>query len=101
MRSRYDLMTAGVSTSTSGKYYPEIFSYYTRVFTFNDKPKNVLISQVVIDRFDLACYNEYGVSEYDDIVLWVNNISSIHELVLGEYLSFPSKSDISKFFLGE
>ena len=56
-------------------------------------------TQNYIDRFDIFMYEYYNVAEYDDLILFLNNIQYKGDLVAGDKLLMPKKEDIEDFFL--
>lgn len=99
MKSRYVVMKESKVTNNKGENYPDIVSFPIKNFKFNDPLKEVMITQTYKERFYLLCYEAYGTTEYDDIILWLNGISTIHNVVPGETILLPSKRDLKKFLI--
>jgi hypothetical protein len=99
MKSRYIAMKESVVTNDKGEKYPDILTFPIKKFKFNDPLKEVIITQKYKERFYLLCYEEYGLVEYDDIILWLNGISSVHILMPGETILLPSKRDLDRFLI--
>jgi hypothetical protein len=99
MKSRYIAMKESHMTNDKGDKYPDVLSFPIKEFVFNDPLKEVTITQRYKERFYLLCYESYGSSEYDDIVLWMNGISSVHILTPGETILLPSKRDLDRFLI--
>lgn len=97
MKSRYMTIKASEVTDEDGNNYPDLFTFPIKHFKFSDPLKKVTITQRYINRFYLVCYDAYGTTDYDDIILWLNSISSTHELELGSTIYIPSKADLDKF----
>lgn len=85
-------------TDTYGNFYPDIMTFPILKFEYIDTPLKIVISSMDIERFDLFIYRYYSTSDYTDIVLWLNNYGTVHDLVPGIELSLPSTSDINKFY---
>lgn len=99
MRSRYDVITKGQFKNKNGNEYPDILSFPIKKFFINYPMKEVLVTQRMKDRFYLICYENYGSSEFDDLVLWKNGIASVHDLNIGDTVYLPDKRDIEKFLI--
>ena len=96
MQSRYDFMTEGsVKDEISGNYFPDPLSLnYLNMVT----PSNYHVESNLSDEDIMFLWERvsryYGASEWDDIVLMVNNVPHINLLHKGEDLIFPSEADI-------
>ncbi len=99
MRTRYDIIEESSQVNLDGENYPDILTFPIDRFQIVDSLKKVVITQKYKERFYLICYDYYGVSYYDDIVLWLNGISSWDVLEVGELLYLPSKKDLERFFI--
>lgn len=99
MRSRYDVIKESHMTNDRGEKYPDVLSFPIRKIKYNDPLKTVVITQRYKERFYLLCHEAYGTSQYDDLVLWLNGVSSVHILVPGETILLPSKRDLDKFLI--
>lgn len=99
MRSRYMVISSSHQTNEKGERYPDVLSFPMRRFVFRDEVESVEIDQRLKQRFYLLCFEKYGTVEFDDIVLWLNGIDSIHNVKLGTTIYLPSKRDIEKFIM--
>ena len=99
MKTRYLTMSASNETNTNGESYPDVLSFPISKFKFNDPLQKVTVTQRYKERFYLICFDAYGVSEYDDIILCLNGISSVYLLEPGDTIYIPSKSDLNKFLV--
>lgn len=99
MKSRYQLMKPSNEKNSMGNEYPDVMTFPIEKFKFVDKPREHIITEPERDRFYFVCYREYGVAYYDDIVLWLNNIDSLHNIEPGLTVLLPSKRDMDKFFI--
>lgn len=98
MKTRYDAMKRGTVKNEKGLYYPDVLTFPKDKLVRNYPTKTKEITQQMKDRFYLACNKQYGRSEYDDIVLWLNGIESVHEVSIGTEIEFPDMRDINRFF---
>lgn len=98
-KTRYEVMEPSHVTTPLGYRYPDVLSFPMRKFKMIDDPIEVEVTQMTKERFYMECYKLYGVPYYDDIVLWVNGVSTVHSLELGDKLYFPSKKDIDRFLV--
>jgi len=99
MKSRYDVMTKSKEQNSRGLFYPDVLSFNLDSFIYNFSLREITITQRYKERFYLACFLAYNVCEFDDIVLWLNNKESVHNLIIGEILYFPDKRDIESFLI--
>lgn len=98
-RHRYLLMKPSSQANTQGFAYPDVFSFPIEKFTYTEPPEEYALTQPDIDRIDLLMYRKYGTAQYDDVVLWLNSIASIHDLEPGNVLKLPLKDDLEQFFI--
>lgn len=82
-----------------GNAYPDIMTFPINNFIYTAIPLKVILTSFDIDRFDLFSYNYYSTSDYTDILLWLNNIDSVHSLVEGQEFIVPELADINRFYL--
>jgi hypothetical protein len=87
------------TADNDGTVYPDCLSVPLNAFRARKNASLVRLTQVDIDRFDLFMDKKYRSLDYIDIILWLNNIGSMRELVPGEYISLPAKSDLDTFFI--
>ncbi len=99
MKTRYITMKESHMTNDKGEKYPDVLSFPLKKIKYEDPLKEVVITQAYKERFYLLCYDVYGVSEYDDLILWLNGVSSTYLLVPGETILLPSKRDLDKFLI--
>jgi hypothetical protein len=97
MRSRYDLAQNG-TTDGEGGYYPDICSIPLDKFRYTEAPKEHYLTEKEIERIDIFIFNEYGTSEFDDILLWLNNIDDIYSLSADTKILIPTKTDMENFY---
>lgn len=80
-------------------YWPDVITFPINRFKWTSTPEVVTLTQNNIDRIDLFMYEYYNVPEYDDIILFLNNIAFKEDLVAGDKLLMPKKEDIEDFYL--
>jgi hypothetical protein len=97
--NRYATIKESTQVTDKGENYPDLMSFPIEKFSFSGNGKEVVLTQSDLDRFDLTCARQYGSSIYGDLVLWLNNISSIHYITAGETIVFPSLRDLEKFMI--
>jgi hypothetical protein len=99
MKSKYLTIKNSTETDSTGNYYPDIMTFPINKFLYNDIPLKVIITAMDIQRFDYFVFQFYNTSDYTDIILWLNNKSSVHELITGEELILPTPEDMDKFYM--
>ena len=98
MRSRYDLAQDSSQVSGDGTYYPDVFTIPIQKFRYTEHPKEHFLTERDINREDIFIYEEYGVSELDDIVFWLNDIGYIGDKSAGDQILIPKKEDVETFY---
>jgi hypothetical protein len=97
MKTRYNVMSQSSETNEFGKNYPDVLSYDNTKLFITYPLRKLELSQRMKERFYLACHMVYGSSQYDDIILWFNNIDYIHYAEVGRAIYFPDKRDLDTF----
>ena len=87
------------TTDGNGVYWPDVITFPINKFIWTSTPEVITLTQNYIDRFDIFMYEYYNVAEYDDLILFLNNIKYKGDLVAGDKLLMPKKEDIEDFFL--
>jgi hypothetical protein len=87
------------TTDNDGTVYPDCLSIPLNAFRPGKNASLVRLTQVDIDRFDIFIDKKYRSLDYIDIILWLNNIGSLRELIAGDYINLPAKSDLDTFFI--
>ena len=82
-----------------GLYWPDVMTFPINKFKYTQTPEVYVIDQFYIDRFDMLMFDYYGVSYYDDMVLWLNNIEYKQDLVSGQKLLMPTSEDLERFYI--
>jgi len=99
MKSMYLTIKASDQVDTFGNQYPDIMTFPVNSFRYYNNPLVVTLTSADCFRFDLLVYAYYKTSDYTDLILWLNNLSSVHDLVAGNELTLPDPDDITKFYL--
>ncbi len=77
--------------------YPDFCAFGIENFKFNSQPAKYALTQPDITRFDLLMGKFYGDARYMDIVLMINSIDHRDDLVTGQIILIPMKSDLDRF----
>jgi len=97
-KSKYlTMQSSKVYKDIEGNYYPDIFTFGINNINIVNKPTKYYLSDQDISRFDILMYNYYGSSEYDQLVLWINNIEHIADKNPGDTIYLPDKEDLDSF----
>ena len=99
MRSRYDLMKKSSQKASDGTFYPDIMTFKINRFKYNESPTEHNLTEIDFKRKDILVFNFYGFTEFDDIILWLNKISYIYLMNIGDSILIPNKIDIEEFFV--
>lgn len=99
MKSRYDFIKASEYTDeTTGELWPDPISLNFYKFEITDGVEAVELTSSDISSFWYLIHKKYGTSEYDDIVLSLNNVAHKNFLKEGDVIYIPAKSDIERSF---
>jgi hypothetical protein len=98
-RSIYNLIKSSNQTDSYGNNYPDFLTLPLNKFVYKYTPTQVIITQNNINRFDLFIYSYYGTVDYQDIILFLNGINSIHSLIAGQTLNLPNIIDLTNFYV--
>ncbi len=82
-----------------GNSYPDVMTFPVNKFIYHEIPLSIKLTKIDIERIDLLSYAYYETSDYTDILLWLNNIASVHDLEVGQDFIIPEANDISRFYL--
>lgn len=97
-KNRYLTMTESFQTNSQGNPFPDVVSNSIDLFETIDISEVHIIRKQDIMRIDLLMYEKYGYAYYDDIILNLNGIGSIHLMEPGDVLYLPSKRDLDNYF---
>lgn len=98
MRSRYDLMQMSQQKDSTGYYYPDVLTIPLDSLQFSSPLTRVKINQDYKNRFYKLCDDQWGITYYDDILLYMNGVSLEDTLQIGEELLVPTKSDMDSYY---
>jgi hypothetical protein len=99
MKSKYLVIKSGTEVNSLGEPYPDIMTFPINEFVYEQIPNRVILTTADVERFDLFCYRHYGNSDYTDILLWLNDYPSYHDLQIGDEILLPNIQDINKFYM--
>lgn len=98
MKTRYDLMKESNSTDSKGNNYPDVLSLNLKNVKFNNPLKITEIIQAYVSKPYLLVYDEYDICYFDDLLYWLNGVSNVQELQVGEPMYIPNLVDLKKFY---
>ena len=99
MRSRYDLMQESKQRDeVTGGTYPDVLTIPLDQLEFSDALTPVTVNQNYKNKFYNLCYDQWGITYYDDILLFTNGVSIEDSLVIGETLLVPSLRDMNSYY---
>lgn len=81
-----------------GNNYPDPLTLEIGKVRFENPLHKTEITQRYIMRPYLLVYDEYGISQMDDILYWLNGVSFPFDLKVGESVWVPNFSDLNKFY---
>lgn len=100
MRSRYDVMKRNINTKDSdGNFYYDALSFPLDKFRVTIPALEYNLSETDISRIDILMFRAYSLSEYDDIVMLLNNIGILDDVESGEEFYLPDRVDIENFLI--
>ena len=98
MKSRYDLMQVSEQKDETGLNYPDVLTLPLDQLEFKSPLTRVKINQSYRNRFYMLCYDYWGICYYDDILLYMNGVSSEDILQINEEILVPSKADMDSYY---
>jgi len=92
-----------MSDNTSDKdptdnFWPDIMTCEINRFRYDNSTTQITLSEQAVVRLDLLMSAFYNKSEYDDIVLFLNNIEYKQDLTPSEKFLLTDKRDLERFF---
>jgi len=99
---RHIYLTIKDNTSTKDEFdnfFPDIMTFPINKFRYTRTPTEVVLTQQNIDRMDLFMFDFYNITDYDDIILWLNNIEFKEQLASGDKFLLPDKKDLERFYI--
>ena len=99
MRSRYDLMQISEQRdSVTGNNWPDPLTIPLDQLEFSSPLIPVKIDQNYQTRFYNLVYDQWGITYYDDILLYMNGVSIEDVLELGEEILVPPLKDMNSYY---
>ncbi len=101
MRTRYDLMKNSSSPNSldaNGIPWKDPLTTPLNKFRWQKTPIETIISSGDIDRIDVFISNLYGISELDDIILWLNDIACVSDLSVEDHVLVPNFDELNSFY---
>jgi len=98
MRSRYDLAEDSTTRVSDGTFYPDIFTVPIKKFRYTESPTEHFITEKDLERPDIMMFTEYGMSELDDLLFWINDIGFMSDESTYKKIFFPTKVDLENFY---
>jgi len=95
---RYDLMD-GQQIDDDLTIWPDCLSIDLDVFPSNRPSVEVFVYQDSVLRPDMFFHKKMGTNNLEDIVLWLNEISSRRDLEAGISLLLPAVGDINSYYI--
>jgi len=97
-QSRYDLME-GQQIDEDYTIWPDCLSIDLDDFLYTRPGINAFVYQDNVLRPDMFFHKIMGTNNLEDIVLWLNGVSSRRDLVAGMSLQLPVVADINSYFI--
>jgi hypothetical protein len=99
MKNIYNTIKASLEVDSLGNTYPDVCTFSINTFRYYNNPLTITLTSADCIRFDLLIYAYYQTSDYTDLILWLNNLKSYHDLVAGNEIILPDPNDITRFYL--
>jgi hypothetical protein len=96
--SRYDLMDSQ-RISGSENEWPDCLSISIDEFPESSPLRNVVVYQENVLRPDIFFYKYLNSNMLEDIILWLNGVSSRRDLEPGMTLDLPSFTDVNRYYI--
>ena len=97
--NRYDLMEGQYVGEDEEHFWPDCLSIDLNEFSEKEPPKNVVVYQENVLRPDLFFFKHLNSNMLEDILLWINMVSSRRDLEPGMNLDLPVFADINRFYI--
>ena len=99
MKSKYiTINSSDIYKDSYGNEYPDIFTFPINEFKVRKSKQEYILTSTDIQRFDILISKYYGNANYDDIILWYNNIEFISDVEPGTKIELLDKEDIDTFY---
>jgi hypothetical protein len=97
MRSRYDFFTEGNVLDTDGQTFPDPLSINYNIGVLTKIPTEYRITARNLAKFWTFMYENYNVTELDDVFLNINGIRYIMDLQPNDIVYLPIIEDLIGF----
>lgn len=98
-KNRYQLMRKSETEKDSnGNLWPDPLTIPIENFETTALPIIYDLSSIDLQRIDFFVASYYGTPEYDDILLWYNNIPWVFDASVGDSIDLFLKKDIESFY---
>lgn len=100
-KNKYQLMDYSEVTDENGNNYPDLATFPLNELRLTSKPSNYQLNQNNLFRFYDLMYDYYDEFDfYDDINLWLNNITEIYDEDenFGKTINLYGKTDLDKWY---
>lgn len=98
MRNIYNIMKQSIVQAEDGTYYPDVCTLDFQEFSPQYGTKGVSLSQNDLNRLDLLPYKMYGINEFEDLILMLNNIDYYKNVEVNETIIIYDLIDIEQFY---
>lgn len=95
---RYDLME-GQRIDDDPTVWPDCLSINLDSFPDTQPKINIFVYQENVLRPDMFFYYKMGTNNLEDIVLWLNAVSSRRDLEAGMSLQLPAVNDLNSYYI--
>lgn len=99
MKSRYGLMERSNTKAQDETFYPDVCTFPIQKFKLTSNPKEYAVTSIEVQRPDLIVWFNYDLNEFDDILLWLNGISDVRNMIAGDIILIPTRTDMEDFYL--
>lgn len=99
IRNRYQIMNNSDQKDNDGNAYKDVMTHPINSFVETEIPLEIILTETDLKRFDLFLYKYYQSVDYDDFILWYNNVIDFYDLIAGDHIKLPSLNDIEDFYI--
>jgi hypothetical protein len=97
-QNRYDLMH-GQQIDDDPTIWPDCLSIDLDNFPNTQPGLNAFVYQDNVLRPDMFFYHKLGTNNLEDIILWINTVSSRRDLEAGMSLLLPAVTDLNSYYI--
>ena len=98
MKSRYDLMEMSKQKDITGDNWPDVLTLSLKQLQFDNPLTEIKVTQRVQKRFYLIPYLQWGICYFDDLLLWMNAVSTEDFIEVGDIIQVPAIEDMNMFY---